>query len=108
MGLERQGAILSKQISSSATVTTAGKTGLLYGVNLQVATAESSVIIENGGAGGTEIVKLAIDASVGSSQFINSSRSIMFKEPVICTTDIYATIAGTGAVANVFYKEIES
>lgn len=100
--LEVQG-VNSKEISSSATVTTANKTGLLYGITLLSGTTASSVIIKNGGSSGTTMWKLSLIATTGAG---DQCTSITFPAPIVCSTDIYATLAGTGALAYVSYREI--
>jgi len=103
MSQARNEGIKSKAITSSGVVTTAGKTGLLYGVCLYTAAADSSILIEDGGTGGTELLKVAGDATNDAT----STKSVIFSTPIVGDTDLYATIAGAGATANVFYKEIE-
>lgn len=100
----RSEGILSKVITSSGVVTTAGKTGLLWGVSLYTAAADSKIIIEDGGSGGTALLTVAGDGTNDAT----SSKSVMFAKPVVGVTDLYATISGAGATAEVFYEEIEN
>ena len=103
--MARNEGALSKALTSSGVVTTAGKTGLLYGANLAVTTNDSSLIVENGGSGGTAVLTIKIEGSGVAGA--NSSKAVIFKKPIICPTDIYGTLAGTGATAEVYYEQIE-
>ena len=95
----------SKLISSSGVVTTAGKSGLLWGYNLIGGTTGSKVIFENGGSGGTAtwVATTLAGTAVG-----DVTASEHFTKPVVFTTDIYATISGTGAYVYIIYEEIEA
>jgi hypothetical protein len=102
--LAREEGVTPVNKTSSATITTASTPGLLYGVSLFVTTAASSVTILNGGSGGTEVIKIAIDGSVAANA--NQSRTVNFPDPVLCSTDIYCTLSGSGATADVYYKQL--
>lgn len=102
MAIEHAG-IESKTITTSAVVTTAGKPGLLYGITLNSGTTDSSILIEDGGSSGTPKWKLTLD---GTTAVGETTESITFPTPIVCATDIFATLVGTNAVAWVAYKEI--
>lgn len=95
--------VSSKEITASAVVTTAGSAGLLYGITLNSGTTASSIIIKNGGSSGTNIWKLTLIATTAAG---DQTTSITFPVPIVCSTDIYATLAGTGATAYVQYKQL--
>lgn len=88
----------------TTTVTTVGKAGLLYGYALKCGTAISSVLFRDGGASGT------IRWGDGNAAVTNAGdvwKVMMFPIPIAFSTDIYATIAGTGAALYVAYVETE-
>lgn len=89
--------------TSSGVITTAGKAGLLYGYTFKVGTTASSVLFENGGSGGTALVA---DYNVAVTAAGDTTKTVSFDTPVVFSTDIYLTIAGTGAAAIAYYKEI--
>lgn len=97
--------INSKAITESAVVTTANKVGILYGITLLAGTSASAITISNGGSGGTAVWKLTLKGETAAG---DTCASVTFPRGIICSTDIYATLAGTGAVAYVAYKEIEA
>jgi hypothetical protein len=103
MSLEQRG-VNYKEITSDVTVTTAGKAGLLYGLTLLSGTADSKILIEDGGSGGTAVWALSLNGTTAAGE---TSESIAFAVPIVCETDIYANITGTAAIAYVAYKEIE-
>ena len=104
MGIELSAAP-SVAVTTSATVTAANKTGVLYALTLLSGTTDSSIIIKDGGSGGTDKWELSLNGTTAAGE---TSESISFPKGVICETDIYATLAGTGAVAYVQYEQIES
>ncbi len=69
-----------KHLATSGAVTTVGVGGWLYGVNLEVTTGTGTVLIEDGGTGGTRRVGLSLDGSNTSQE--NQSKSIMFSTPI--------------------------
>lgn len=95
--------VSSLAITQSAIVTTAGKPGLLYGITLLSGTGASSIIINDGGSSGTAKWKLALVATTAAG---DQTTSITFPIPIVCATDIYATLAGTGALAYVEYWQL--
>lgn len=103
MGIEDRG-ILKKRITSSAVITTAGKTGLLYGLSLIGGTTISKLQLKDGGSGGTIGAELSL---IAQTVVGDDMKDIMFPAPVVFTTDIYGTISGTNAVGYVYYREIE-
>ena len=94
-------AVIAKRLAASAIVTTAGKTGLLHGATLTAAAADATLDLANGGASGTKLWSLHVKAEEGCN-------SITFPKPISFSTDIYAVIAGTGAIASIAYEEIEA
>lgn len=103
MGLNRYEGILSSgEITSSQTITTAGKQGLLYGIILRSGTTASSALLSDGGSAGT--IKAAVSQAASTNA---GDATVIFTpcEPVDFTTDIYLTIAGTGAKAYILYKQ---
>ena len=97
--------VLKKRITTSAVVTTAGKTGLLYGLDLIGGTTISKLQLKDGGSSGTIGAELSI---IAKTVVGDDMKSRDFSNPVVFTTDIYATISGTNAVGYVYYREIES
>lgn len=104
MGVITNQGVTAKKITSSAIVTTANKTGLLYGMILIGGTTLSKLQLKNGGSGGGILAELNVklQTAVGDDM-----KFITFPDPVVFSTDIYATISGTGAVGYVYYREIE-
>ncbi len=94
--------IIPKRITSSTTVTTANKSGVLFDITLIGGTTASSLKMRNGGSNGSILweISLAAQTNVGDSIVSKS-----FSVPLVFSTDIYATLAGTGAVAYIAYKE---
>ena len=92
-----------KEITTSAIVTAADKAGLLYAVGLVSGTTDSSILIEDGGSGGAEVWKLSLDGTTSAGE---TSIGISFPTPIECNTDIFATLAGTGALAYVSFIEL--
>jgi len=97
-------AITSLPITESAVVTTANDAGLLYGVTLRSGTTASSILLRNGGSSGTVLWGLSLASTAAAG---DTTTSVTFPYPIIFSTDIYATLTGTGALAYVAYKEIE-
>ncbi len=91
--------VISKQLTSSDVVTTAGKAGLLFGYNLIGGSTASSVVFNNGGSSGTGLWK-------GATPTATLSFAEWFDPPLVFSTDIYCTLAGTGATVSIAYKEI--
>lgn len=104
MALNRYEAITSSGAkTSSGVITTANTPGVLYGVTLRSGTSASSVSLRNGGASGTILWTLSNVATTaaGDTTIIQN-----FTEPIDFSTDIYLSIAGTGAEAFVAYKQL--
>jgi hypothetical protein len=99
----QEGITSSGAKTSSGTITTANVPGLLYAVILRSGTTASKIELRNGGSGGTILATISYVATTAVGDEI---RGISFPEPVAFSTDIYATIAGTGAEAYVFYKQL--
>ena len=96
--------IKSKIITTSGIVTAVDAAGLLWGVALYTAAADSKIEIKDGATGGTVLLTVAQDASIEGNV---STKHVMFTKPVVGVTDLFATIAGVGATAEVFYEELE-
>ena len=94
---------LSKKLTSTGVVTTAGESGLAYGVILIGGTDDSKIILKNGATGGTDTVALTTD---GGTNIGDNMNVVMFPVPVWFSTDIYGTLSGTGAYAYVLYAEV--
>jgi hypothetical protein len=94
----------SKKVTSSAVVTTAGKSGLLWGYNLIGGTTGSKAIFENGGSGGADTWTATTLAGTAVGDVTVSEH---FSKPVVFTEDIFCTLSGTGAFIYVIYEEIE-
>lgn len=95
--------IVSLKITASGTITTASKAGLLYGYVLKGGTTASSIVLNNGGSGGTVLWEDFIKAQTAAG---DDGIKMFFDPPIVFSTDIYATLAGTGATACIAYKEI--
>lgn len=96
---------LTKVLTGSGVISTAGKTADVRAISLLSGTADSSIKIENGGSGGTEMWRLSLNGTTAAGE---TSESISFGESgIICTTDAYGTLAGAGAVVSILYDEIE-
>ncbi|MDE2015962.1 MAG: hypothetical protein KGJ89_05050 [Patescibacteria group bacterium] len=95
----------SIKLTASGIVTTAGKAGILLGYNLVGGTTASSATFTDGGAGGTELWKGTIKSQTSIG---DADQSEHFTDGgVVFTTDIYCTLAGTGAYVYVHYSEIQ-
>ncbi len=93
----------SGEKTSSGVVTTANKAGLLYGYTFKVGTTASSIKFNNGGSSGTILVH---DFNVAVTAAGDVTRTVSFPTPIVFSTDIYVTLAGTGATVIAYYKEI--
>ena len=90
-----------KHLAATATVTTANAAGILYSVSIFSGNVDGKVILTNGGSGG------ALTLTVGQS-VANQSTQWRSDAGIIFTTDIYATISGTGTESVTFeYDELE-
>jgi hypothetical protein len=94
----------SKKITSTAVVTTAGKSGLLWGYNLIGGTTGSKAIFKNGGTSGTDTWA---GTTLAGTAVGDVTASEHFSQPVVFSTDLYCTLSGTGAYVYVIYEEIE-
>lgn len=97
---KHQGVLSSGELAASASISGAGKPALCYGYILRGGTAQSSISLRNGGSGGTILWKDSIAAQGAAGDAV---QTVMFKTPVVFTTDLYATLAGTAAAATVLY-----
>lgn len=84
-------------------ITTAGKPGLLYGYTLIGGTTATSAIFTNGTGTGTTLWKDTIKAQAVAG---DDSVSYTFTEPIVFSTDIYVTLAGTNAAVSVAYYQL--
>jgi hypothetical protein len=98
-----QGVTSSGVKTSDVTITTANKAGLLFGYQFKVGTSASSMLLRNGGASGTILVQ---DFNVAVTAAGDVHKTVMFKDPIVFSTDIFLDIGGTNAAAVVFYKQI--
>lgn len=69
-------------------------------LNAAVSTA-SSLTLRDGGASGTIVCVLQADDA-------DYTRELTFSPPIVCNTNLYVTIAGTGASALVLYKQTQA
>ena len=95
---------LSKKITSSGIVTTAGKAGILWGFKLIGGTTLSKAIFEDGGAGGTDKWQ---GMTIANTAIGDTRDTQDFTVGVVFPNDIYVTLSGTGAYVYVSYDEIE-
>ncbi len=65
-------------------------------VILTAAAAAATLVLRDGGAGGT--VRLTLGAAIGTSAIMNYD-----SDPLGFGTDVHATIGGAGAVADIGY-----
>ena len=94
---------MSKQLTSSGIVTTAGKAGLLLGYALQVGTAsQGSVTFRDGGVSGT--IRW-VDSNVAVTAAGDTTKLHDFTKPIVFSTDIYAVLTGTNTKVCVEYVE---
>jgi len=93
----------SKKITASAVVTAENKKGKVYALTLNSGTTDSSIILADGGASGTEKWALTLNGTTAAGE---TSESVSFPGGLTFDTDVYAVLAGTGAEAWVAYEEI--
>jgi type III secretory pathway component EscU len=78
--------------SKSTTVTSSGAVfagpARVVGIYYVAGSSTGSVIIKDGGSGGTQVMKIATPAGVTLTQYINLSGS-----PIRCETSAYATLS---------------
>lgn len=96
----------SKVLSGSGVISTAGKSAVVRAVTLCSGTTDSSILIENGGSGGAEMWRMTVNGTTAAGEV--SYHQSFPGTGIVCTTDAYGTLAGTGAVASILYDEIES
>ncbi len=99
-----KGRRLSKKLTGSGVVTTAGKTGILWGYNLIGGTTGSKALFENGGSGGTDTWA---GTTLAGTAVGDVTKAEHFVEGIVFTTDIYCTLSGTNAYVYVVYEELE-
>jgi len=94
---------IHKVLTADGVVTTAGKAGILYSVN--VYGDDDSVLADlvDGGTGGTVILSVASVAGAQGSQSWTSVDGIVFNTDIFCNV----TKAATNARVTVEYKQIE-
>lgn len=96
---------LTKVLTESGVISTVNATARIRAITLSSGTTASSIIINDGGSGGTAKWKLALIATTGAG---DQSHSVSFGDKgFICITDAYGTLAGTGAIASILYDEME-
>lgn len=95
----------SKVLTESGVISTAGKSARVWAITLLTGTTDTSLTLRDGGASGTIKWKISTNATAVA---YDNSENVVFKTPIICTTDAYATVAGTNAYTYVLYDEIES
>ena len=95
-----QGPFTAKKITESGIITTANIGGFLKAAGLTVTTNASELELRDGGASGTVLVDLHLDAATAKNTVVTGDIG-----PVRFNTDIYATVAGTGAEAWVVFNE---
>ena len=105
---------LIKKLTSTGVISTAGKTAIVKSITLASPSGLSvgSIIIKDGGTGGTEKWKLSL---APTGQVGDTSTSITFDGGannldggIVCSTDAFGTIAGTGSIAYILFDEIEA
>jgi len=101
--LRQVNGVTGKYLTGAGVVTTAGKPGLLFGYTLLGGTDISSIIFKNGGASGTALWKDSVKAQTAAG---DATVSYTFTEPIVFSTDIYATLAGTDAALSVAYYQL--
>jgi hypothetical protein len=90
--------ILSKVLTASGVVTTAGNGGDLYGLVVTAEADAAKATILDGGSGGT--IKLIV-----GSVTAHDTKAVILPTPIRCGTDIYCTITGTTPDVTVLYVE---
>lgn len=103
MPLYQVNGITGKYLTSSSAVTTVGKPGLLFGYVLGAGSTATSITFKDGGSGGTT---KWVDSVAGQTAAGDISVMYTFNEPLIFTTDMYATLAGTNAFVSIAYYEL--
>ena len=98
-----KGQKLSKKLTSSGVVTTAGKAGILWGFKLIGGTTASKALFENGGSGGTDTWA---GTTIANTAVGDTRDTEDFTKGVLFSTDIYCTLSGTGAYVYVTYRRI--
>lgn len=83
-------------VNVAATGTVFATPAMIVSVVLTPAAATATLVLRNGGAGGT--TKLTLQALVSGNSAV-----WMSPYPIRCGTDIHATLAGAGATATVQY-----
>jgi len=100
------GAGKTKKIAASGVISTAGKSAIVRAITLLSGTADCSIIIEDGGSGGTEKWKLSLDGTTAAGE---TATSVAFGDTgILCETDAYGTLTGAAAIAYILYDEIEA
>ena len=90
----------AKRITASGVISTANKASILWGITLTAAAADATVDLRNGGSGGTILWSIHVKLEEGSN-------SIPFTKPIMFSTDIFATLMGSGAIVSVAFEEME-
>ena len=89
----------SGAIASSAAITTTPC--LVWAITFRSGTTAGSVVIRDGGAGGTVIWTISYAATTAAGDVTLSKT---FAKPIDCATSLYVTMSGTGAEAYVAYE----
>jgi len=87
-----------KSSDTAATGTVSATKALVRSVTLTPAAAVATLVLRDGGAGGTVLLRLQAAAN-GNSQTWGDGESVL-----VCATDIHVTIGGAGANVNVGYQ----
>ncbi len=98
-----QTGVLYKRVASDVAVTTAGSPGLLYGVILIGGTTASKIQLKDGTTSGGVACELTVKAQTVAG---DDMKEFSPTDPVVFSSDIFADITGTGAIAYVYYKEL--
>jgi len=94
----------SRVLTSSGVISTASKPCRIRSISLIAGTTASSIIILDGGSGGTERWRLTAKAQTAAGDL--DICHTFGPDGLICTTDAYGTLAGTNAVACIEYEEL--
>ena len=89
-----------KKITESGVITTAGVGGYVKAFGMTVTTNASEMVLTDGGSSGTAGPDLHADAATAKASVVSGDIG-----PVRFNTDIYATLAGTGAEGWVIFNE---
>ena len=101
----------TKKITTSAAISTVGKSAIVRAITLQSGTTDSSIIIVDGTTSGAEKWKLSLNGTKATGETVTSiefgGNANNQNGGIICATDAFGNIAGTDAVAWILFDEIE-